>query len=222
MKSLGLRCVEVAENLFWVRENPLGSNSGPEIARFFAPCTRGDTETKLGLKSGNWCAAFACYCMKKALAEGEPEPHGYRAGVVEIVADVSRKDEYYKSKWHPVSQVRNGTFSPAVGDLAIYDRSVTGRPETSWWRHVNRVTSYRGSTYTAIGGNENNGVRLASYDIEEQKLLGFIAYPRPPVEVQRAHIPSPEEHIFTPEERQEIWNNVALCLDELSRKIYER
>ena len=199
----------------------MGSNTSPRIVQYFEPCLRGDTDIRLNLKGGNWCSAFACYCMQQALKPGEKEPHGYRAGVVELVADVSRPDRLYSGTWHSVATARSGEFRPEPGDLAIYDRSIRDLPGTAWWRHVNRVVEHQGGTYLAIGGNETDAVRVARHDMEEPRLLGFISYPRVSIQDLKP-VSQPPSQIFTETERQEIWNNVALFLDEMiRRKLYK-
>lgn len=179
-KTLGERCLDVAMTQLGVKEDPPRSNTGPKIREYLAPCVRGE-DTKLHLKASNWCMAFASWCMTEALRPTEKPPHGYRAGVVEAVADVMDPDGGWTGKWHYVEEVRDGNWCPKSGDLAIYDRSVVGRPETSWWRHVNRVVSFDvdEGTFVTVGGNERDKVRVSEESVLSDRLLGFISYPQP-------------------------------------------
>ncbi|MFW5740746.1 MAG: hypothetical protein ACOC1F_10325, partial [Myxococcota bacterium] len=64
--------------------------------------------------------------------------------------------------------------------LAIYDRSQRGRPDTSWWRHVNRVVAYDvpSGDFVTVGGNERQKVNVDTQHLDNVKLLGFVAYPQ--------------------------------------------
>lgn len=181
--TFGTRCVLFAKHEMerGVRANPYpGPNTSKDVKVYLAPCLRNldaDPELEnLGLVSGNWCAAFACYCAEECVLPGEVIPHHYRAGVVELVADARELGLY-----HPVQEVREGIWTPSVGDLVIWDRSEHGRPETDWWRHVNRVVRYQpiGEKLTTIGGNEGRRIQLtnrAPKRLSNRKLQGFISY----------------------------------------------
>lgn len=183
MTTLGQRCVGVAMQEFeaGVREEPPGSNSGPRVREYLAPCVRGDKNAKLHLVASNWCAALASWCCYQVLRETDTAPpHGYRAGVVEMVADARDPNAKWTGDWKDVELVRLGQWVPKVGDLAIYDRSQPGRPDTAWWRHVNRVVKFDedADLFHTIGGNERQRVSLSSQSIYKENLLGFIAYPQ--------------------------------------------
>jgi len=211
-KTLGERCLDVAMSQLGVKEQPPRSNSGPKVREYLAPCVRGDKNTKLGLTASNWCMAFASWCMKEAIRPTERAPHGYRAGVVEAVADVRDPHERWSGKWHSVTEVRSGNWTPNPGDLAIYDRSDPDRPETSWWRHVNRVIKYDDieKTFQTIGGNEGDEVRVSELSVDHKTLLGFIAYPQPKE-------PQVKE-MLSDDERREIMNLVLITIDGMLRE----
>ena len=156
-QEVDLYCVQVPSGLIIVRPSGYGR----------------------ALVVGN-CMAFSSWCMTEALEDGEVPPHGYRAGVVEAVADVRSPHAKFSGVWHPVETVRKKLWTPFEGDLAIWDRSTTD-PNTSWWRHVNRVVKYDAGVgeFDTIGGNERDQVRVAAHHVSEIKLLGFIAYPQP-------------------------------------------
>jgi hypothetical protein len=204
-KSLGERCVQWCLQHLGHTEDPPGSNDSDLIRSWLAPCERGygSESVKLYLKRANWCAAFQCAAMRACVVEGDKFPHGYRAGVVEMVEDTtpgSRGEGVYTGHWRPVSLARDGGWQPKAGDLAVWDRSVAGKEHTSWWRHVERVVDYRADTrvFTAIGGNEAHTVRIDQSPITAARLLGFIEYPAPtPVRAR------PQEGI-TDADRQQI------------------
>lgn len=175
---LGERAVlwSMAEEARGAGEEPRGSNTGPDVIRYFSGARRRGSEQLLGLKQGSWCAAAASAAAYSVLNDGEKPPHGYRAGVVELVDDA--KDN---GAWLPIEEV---TFAdkgswPARGDLAIYDRSDPEVPESQWWRHVNRIVEIRDDgSFQTLGGNEGNDAwAYAEHQLDEPKLLGFIRYP---------------------------------------------
>lgn len=203
MKSLGKRAVDVAMRELGVRAAIYGKpNTSDRVREYLAPCVRdldGDGEAeRLGLKSGDWCAAFASWCMLQAWEDGCEFPHEYRAGVVEIVADARKR-----GAWHDVEEVRSGKWTPSKGDLLIWDRRDPKRPSTSWWRHVNRLIKYDPirETLQTIGGNEGRAVRTAVHELAAPKLLGFVSYSSAdPVEV-------------TPEQREEDLQLIAAFVE---------
>ena len=226
MRSLGQRSLDIAQRelLLGVRERPPGSNNGPEIRKYLQPCVRdivtqvGSTTTtrtvNLNLQSSNWCCAFACYCHANALRTGERPVHGYRAGVIELVADV-KVGEGYTGRWLDVADVRSGKLVPTQGDLAVYTRAVQGRPDTAWWRHVNRVESWHVDHFIAIGGNELQKIRRSKVLVSNSRLLGFIAYP--PMNVDGLTRTPSSRPMLSEDERQEILHQVAVSLDGILR-----
>lgn len=125
-------------------EKPHGSNAGPYVAELLAPCVRNGKP--LGIKAGNYCCGGSSAAMTAALIPGEDGPHGYRAGVVEAVADSGER-------FVPAAAVLDGTYALEYGDELIWDRSVPGRPETSWWRHINRFEGLEGQKLTCLDFN---------------------------------------------------------------------
>jgi len=171
--SLGFRCV------LWSRQQMRLANPPSDTLRaaWLAPCER--SGKRLGLSKGNHCAATCCAAATAVLAAGEAMPHGYRAGAKELMADAQARHA-----WHPASEVRAGTWAPAVGDVVIWDRSQPGKPETSWMGHASRVTEVGSDDhpghFRTIGANEGaGGGWVESWrPIDHARLLGFIAYPQ--------------------------------------------
>jgi len=215
MTTLGQRCVDVAMAEFkaGVREVPAGSNSGPRVREYLAPCVRGDRNVRLGLTASNWCMAFASWCLYQALrSTDKAPPHGYRAGVVEALADAQDPNARWTGRWKPIIDVRSGVWFPKPGDLAIYDRSQHGRPDTSWWRHVNRVVSFDmpSGDFVTVGGNELQKVHVGTQQLSNVKLLGFVAYPREEKIEQ-------SKPLLTSVERTQIAHMVFLSIDGMMR-----
>lgn len=187
--TLGERCVQWCLSHEGITEDPIGSNEGELIRQWRAPCERGlgDAAFLLHLGPSNWCSMFQCAAVQAVLAVGEPQPHGYRAGVVEIVADTSHGDDNevgYTGTWRPIAYVHKTGWTPLTGDLAIWDRRNPSKPESSWWRHVDRVVSFDEASgmFETIGGNENNRVCRRVRTLHDMRLLGFVEYPRTPFE----------------------------------------
>ncbi len=214
MESLGKRCVDWCLQYEGVKEEPPRSNDGPFIREWLKGCYRGYGQTRklLGVSKTNWCSAFQGASMEACLIEGEVKPHDYRAGVVEMVKDTLplRNGNYrFSGRYKPVQLTRKNIFIPSIGDLVIWDRSIKGRPETSWWRHVNRLIEFEETSFKTIGGNEKGGlVRIGEHTINKSNLLGWIHYPQ--IEQETT-----DEIIFTEEEKREVRANVAMCLQGL-------
>jgi hypothetical protein len=177
-------------------------------------------QAKLHLGPSNWCSALQSFVHERALRPGERPVHGYRAGVVELVADVQVGEDYC-GRWLGIEDVRAGDGWPCVGDLAVYNRSVAGRPETSWWRHVNRIESIHDDMFVAIGGNERHKIRRGSYHFSNPKLMGFILYPPArPDGSTRNPVTRP---MLSDREREQIMDQVALSLDGIiKRSLHKR
>ena len=219
--TLGERCVEWCLQHVGEKEVPSGSNDSPFIRSCLAPCARGygDKRVVLGLSKMNWCSALQCAAMQACLLAGEEMPHDYRAGVVELVEDTypGRDGKMpFAGRYIPIKETREGRFDPAIGDLAIYDRSNPIKPETSWYRHVNRVVSFHESEgiFRTVGGNEGQKVSEDEHHISHVKLLGWIHYPQP-------EQPMPEPCVFNEQEREQINNMVGMFLLEAADVIWK-
>ncbi len=200
--TLGERCLATArqELAAGAYAAPYGqTNTSKWVEKYLAGCVRNDK--LLGLKAGNWCAAFASWCLERSIRPGEERPHAYRAGVVEIVADAKKL-----GRWFPWQTLQEG-FVPTPGDLAIWDRSDLNKPNTSWWRHVNRVIEYdpnlpmtvEDDRFQAIGGNEGRRVRVSNRRpkrLGKGRLLGFVSYA--------------QAYKVTDQEREQVMGIVAL------------
>ena len=201
--SLGERCLLWCQAQRALEDPP----SVATRAKWFRLCERGGKAlvgpwTKdAALADWNHCAAAQSAALSVVARAGDVLPHGYRAGARELMADAIERH-----CWHEVSEVRAGVWEPAVGDLAIYDRSVPGRPETSWWGHVDRVmelqrsSSGRVTSYTNLGANEGADMwREQVTPISHTRLLGFVAYPQAnvPEKPHPDHLLSDEQIVHT-------------------------
>jgi hypothetical protein len=225
-KSLGERALyfSLSEKAKNVREQPDGSNGGPEIKEYFKNVTRNikGKETKLGLTSGNWCSVSACFAMEKSLLKDEKMPHGYRAGVVELIQDSMKL-----GSWKSAEDIRNKKYTMQKGDLAIFDRSVPGKSNTSWWRHVARVeteTREDGKSFRTLGGNEKNCYQLTERDITSSKFIGCVAYPQDVYDVSNepsADITAELEIAYPASAVDEGWNGITDLIKLLAKHFNE-
>jgi hypothetical protein len=128
-----------------------------------------------GLTTQNHCASAQSRALLECLLPNDTRPHEPRAGALELQQDAMKR-----GNWHSAAEVRARKWFPRPGDLAIYDRSDPKKPETSWFRHVDRVIqiSDDGSQYENIGANEiARAWRREWSRFANPKLLGFVAYP---------------------------------------------
>jgi hypothetical protein len=174
--SLGDRAVDVAlaELARNAREQPLGSNDGPDIAKYLAGCVRdldhdGD-EDPLRLAKGEWCAASACWSVSQALQPGEVMPHPWRAAGIEMEQDAAKA-----GTWRSAGDIRAGRYTIKRGDIAILNRGKPG----SWTRHVVRVETAPDAAgkYRSVGGNEGDRWALTWRRIGDAEFRGVVACP---------------------------------------------
>lgn len=177
--SLGQRCVVFAEHEManGVAEDKPNSFTSPRLREYFRICTRlvNGKETPIGLNftAGNWCSAGVSFCLQQSLLPGETLPHGFRLGVVEVIADMQRVGTY-----RPVAQARNGSYQLKVGDPVFFDRSNPNNPASAWWRHIGRVYAVLGKgKFVCISGNNGGRWRLSDHNLSQTTLIGFGEYP---------------------------------------------
>lgn len=168
----------VAELERGAREEPPGTNGGPDIERYLSGCVRGGRP--IGIKTGAWCAAFAGWCdheAQRAMRAANPgsaptPPVEWRAAVWELVEDARRS-----GAWREV-----GEYSPLAGDLAIYKRSGQDPRHQGHLGHVGRVEvppPDAAGRYTTIDGNSGPGgyrVARVEHHLPEAALVGWICY----------------------------------------------
>ncbi len=184
--NLGERCVQ------WCRDR-MAEQDPPRlitIAHWAEACER------RGKNIGGWlagemrtngtrfhhCAIAQSEAARVCVQDGETIPHKHRAGAAEMVHDCIGAGSY-----HLADEVRQGLWMPSVGDLAFYDRSTAGKPATSGFRHVDRVTAVYEDSFQNLGANETwapplhgGGWRLQTTKFAAPRLLGFGSYRQAP------------------------------------------
>jgi hypothetical protein len=164
-EPLGQRALEVAVAELGVEEVPPGSNTGPRVTAYLEGCERGGKP--LGLRAGNWCAAFVGWCDAQAAQDGEQAPP-WRASVAELWADAKAGGRAHDASW-----------APATGDLAIFGRDGQD-PRRGGPGHVGRVESFGDGSLVTIEGNSQNAVRRVARRLGElvngaEPLVGWIS-----------------------------------------------
>lgn len=140
------------------------------IAEYLSGCVRNGK--KLGLKSGNFCAAAMGFAEHQVAREGERVPP-WRAGAREPMRDAKAG---LRGRWIPIGDVLQGGERPLPGALAVYWR---GAPH-DWRGHIERVVSASNNDFVAIGANESGtfgtGGRwvLETTPYTHPQLLGFV------------------------------------------------
>jgi len=161
--SLGARCLAWSMAQLGVTEEPLGSDTGPKIRAWLAPC---EHEGKpLALTAADWCAAFVCAGQAASLLEGEAPLHPYVAAGIEL-------ERHFQAtgRWLSAADARTGRRLPGPGDVVVLSRGAPG----GWERHVCRIaTPIQSGRFTTVGGNEADGVRLTERRLADTSLRGF-------------------------------------------------
>lgn len=156
-----------------VREQPDGSNNGPEISTYHA-ATRRDGKPGFGKwlakAGGNWCASSASAAALRTRVDGDPGPLMIqRSSGIEIEGDAKKAGTWRPSELAIADSASR--FVPEIGDLATTQRGTPG----SWRRHV--VIVIRDlpdlKSVLTIGGNEGN--RFGQDTVRKySSLLGFV------------------------------------------------
>ncbi len=215
MKSIGVLALEIGlqELADGVKEEPLGSNTGPRIREYLAGCQRDGRS--VGITAGPWCAAFACWCGSQAWRQQAylfmPQfvPHHWRAAVWELVEDArafGAEDARPLGCWHDVSS----GYTPHLGDLAVMRRGTHDPRSRGEEGHVGRIARMPDGAglYLSLEGNHENRVALVERSILfDSDLCGWIEYPQPPG--------------LTDELRRQNDAQVAVTLDRLAMGLFQ-
>lgn len=147
--TLAVRSLQIAETFLGVKEDPIGSNRGPEVNKFLA---------SVGLGPGYpWCMAFVYYCVSKAAAElGLPNPLVMTGGVM---------DQYERS---PARKLSNRDSGVKPGDVGIM-RFANGNGHTFFVR-----TKPSGLVNTIEGNTNDDGSREGYEVAHRSRAIGSI------------------------------------------------
>lgn len=210
--SLGERCAEWCVRAMQAEPRP----STATLAAWFSIAERGGRPLGIVVTDTNrpnHCAIAQSNAAYQCKLPGELIPHRMRAAAKEIMADAIGS-----RAWHSRAEVAQG-WRPMSGDLAIYDRSVPGRPETQWWGHVNRVIECVGpDAYRDIGANEGPRGEWRIDGImrfDAPRLLGFVSYPLLGVAPRETGLP------ITDEDRAQVASLVGLTLSEAEARWWD-
>lgn len=108
-----------------------------------------------------WCADFASWVLKEA---GTPLSGGW-AEDWQLPAVVGVKAWFEENgEWNAAGS----GYTPRPGDLAIYLKGSGPYPS-----HVNIVVAVEGNQVTTIGGNESDGIRERTHDLNASYFTGF-------------------------------------------------
>ncbi len=161
--------------------------SKERIADYFSGCERNGK--KLGIKSGNFCAAAMGFAEQQVARRGETIPP-WRAGAREPMRDAKAG---LRGRWLPIGDVREGVDRPLPGSLAVYWR---GAPH-DWRGHIERIVSADSEDFVAIGANESGTFGTGGRWVKETtpyshpQLLGFVVDDDEPV--IDAELPEPPD-----------------------------
>ncbi len=136
---LATEVLNVARAEIGVREQPEGSNTGPEVNQFLA---------SVGAAPGNaWCAAFVYWCLSKAAANvGERNPGIRTAGALDLWNQAGAKG------------VKRVACAEAADRPALVEPGMVFVISTGGGHgHVGFVESVEGVVLTTIEGNTNDG-----------------------------------------------------------------
>jgi len=165
MEACRIRALERAQRYLGVREQPPGSNRGPDIERW--------QKWANGLTGYPWCAAFLCGMVREACGLIVPTPKRASVGFLEAWAK------------EVGSLLKPGT-RPRRGDWIVYRWDADDWPD-----HIGAVTrvvaiTWRGSyafgTVRTIEGNVDDAVRRKYRSVRRARFVRIDARKLEPVE----------------------------------------
>lgn len=124
-----------------------------------------------GMPYADWCGMFASFCLHYAGVEEMPYHYGVRAWIEQLSAP---ELALYASAQD---------YTPIPGDLVFFDWEKDGLSD-----HVGIVYEVVEATETepaklkTIEGNSSNCVQICTYDLQDQRLLGYSMLPEEPTE----------------------------------------
>lgn len=128
---------------------------------------------------GDWCAMFASFCLHYAQVEDIP----LEANCGRWIEDLS-KEEY--QLYHPA-----GDYVPQPGDLVFFDMNRNGSSD-----HIGFVVEMIEATETepakikTLEGNSSDRVQYVTYNLPEDRIIGFGQLPEEPQEPEETPIPT--------------------------------
>lgn len=149
--------LEVALSYLGQGETPARSNAGPFVARCLAGAVRGGR--KVGLRSGNWCAAFVGLCDSEAGVS-----RTWRCAVHELVTDARAA-----GTWRDIAE----GYEPAPGDLVVYRRDGQD-PRRGGLGHVGYVAGSEGGVLLSVEGNKGDRVADVRTLLPEPAIVGWV------------------------------------------------
>lgn len=156
--DLGSRIAQIARAEFekGVTEDAGSDNDSAGNIRKYRSAVTGPGEDPNAAEP--WCADFASWVLKQA---GVPFGEGGRGEdyTVAMIDWAKSKGRYHE----------RGSHQPRAGDLVMIDWG--GGKDVDHVAVVEKVEN--GRVYT-IGGNEKEGIREASYPLDDARMMGFI------------------------------------------------
>lgn len=143
----------------------LGHNDGKRIR---------EMGKRWGFHPGNnWCAfAVSAWIFEGASDAGVEPPVDGSPGVLVLMNQFKQIKRFVSA-----SEARKNPSLVRRGMIVFWDRSVPGRPETSWFGHVGAVTGpVKSGLFPTIEGNSGqDGARVAemSHALSEPRIFGF-------------------------------------------------
>lgn len=136
------------------KEDPPGSNYGPQVAKY---------EAVTGAFRAAWCASFVQWAFEEV---GFPQPVFSKSAYVPYIVDTARS-----LGWTVTPQ------SMQVGDLACYDWQHDGVADHIGIVQVKSVSAFRAVEGNTAMGNESNGGEVMLRDRSFSDVQAFIRVP---------------------------------------------
>ena len=151
-----------SEDVLALAETQLGYQESVRNYELAGDETKGYTRygAWYGIPYGDWCAMFVSFCLNYAEVEGMPLDCNCQNWINTLSGETL---DLYRTK---------DVYDPRPGDLIFFDWTGDGRAN-----HVGLVKGLEenesGVVLTTLEGNSSNRVKINTYDIDDDSILGY-------------------------------------------------
>lgn len=96
-----------------------------------------------------------------------------KAGAVDLIGTECGCEEHIKIFRQKGIWIEDGTITPEVGDIIVYNWDATSQPNNGYSDHIGYVENVHGKQITAIEGNKNDSVARRTISVGDPSIRGY-------------------------------------------------
>ena len=135
--------------------------------------------------NGRYRQIIDLYNSHKPLARGYKVQYGdawcdtcvsaaaIKAGAVDLIGTECGCEEHIKIFRQKGIWIEDGTITPEVGDIIVYNWDATSQPNNGYSDHIGYVENVHGKQITAIEGNKNDSVARRTIAVGDPSIRGY-------------------------------------------------